>query len=931
MKNKAIKLLMILFLVVGISSVGLAQRAQTGTLNGKVADDEGMPLPGVTVTASSPSMMLPQVSTATDIKGFFRLLQLPPGIYKVTWELSGFKNLIREKILVNMASTTSLNITLEPTTIEETITVVGESPTVDTAKTSLGVSLGADFLRNIPAATRSFSTIFNMAPGITGDTTHGSSVRDNAYSVDGVNITDPVTGTPFSRTGFEVAEEYMVQTSGHTAEYGSVRGAVLNIVTKSGGNALSGEANLYYRSKSLQWDNTEGTPFEGQFVGFNYEYDVTAQLGGPVIKDKLWFFANYSHRYQETYVEGYPYDSDEHLPYDRKYITPYAKLSWQINPSMKLVTSWNYSPFWRNHRGASKSRNEDTTWIQFSGAHLFNLNLSYMISGNMIVTARGAAVLFDFPLTAKNDKPRFYDYQTSQYTGSYGYDDLYKRYRYQFLTDATYFVDDLAGRHEFKAGFEFEFAWDTRERIHNKDPRNGAGPFVYTGDDIEGVPYRVYDYEDFKRHDQKYAYGLYIQDRWNPTERLTLNLGLRFDRQEGVIPPQGEDRTAVVVGGINYDPRVLEKFKPITWNTISPRLGASYDLTGDGKTVLKASYGRFHIANILQWFVTVNPNSYVQRRYYLNSDWSLGRMYSFSGTAGTSMDPDIVSPHMDEFVVGIQRELVPDLSLSVNYIRKWDRKLMEDVSEQAMDVDAIKDGEYIWSYYTPVTGVDPFDGSPVTFYDRSTELVAQTYFITNPEPAQRDYTGVEVVLNKRFSKNWQVLASYVYAKSTGLIGTDFDDSWSGEAYFDHPNAHINSEGRFPYERRHQIKLQGSYRLPWGILISTYYRGLAGRTYTRLIRSGDSGLSLNQGNVTILAEERGSRQYPWLHQWDLRLEKQFKIKDRVRLGLIADCFNVLNLNTATSYETYSGRPGYTFQEVDGILDPRIMRFGIRIMW
>ncbi|MDH4220541.1 MAG: TonB-dependent receptor, partial [Candidatus Aminicenantes bacterium] len=536
--SKRFKIFFVVTAFLCLSSLALAQRTtQTGILNGAVTDNEGMPLPGVTVTATSPAMMLPQVATITDVKGFFRFAQLSSGLYKVTFELPGFKTLIRERIGVSMGVTTPLKASLEPTMIEESITVVGLSPTVDTAKTSLGVSLGADFLRNIPAATRDFGTIFNMAPGVTGDTTHGSSERDNAYSVDGVNITDPVTGTPFTRTGFEVAEEYMVQTTGHTAEYGSVRGAVLNIVTKSGGNSLSGEINLYYRHKSLQWDNTKGTPFEGQFVGFNYEYDTTAQLGGPLIKDRLWFFINYSHMYQETFEEGYPYDKAQPTPYDRKYITPYAKLSWQINPAMKFVGSWNWSPFWRHHRGASKTRNEDTTWIQYSRANSFNLNYSYMISNNLIATAKGAAVLFDFDLEKKNDKPRYYDRITRLYAGSYGYDDLYKRYRYQFLTDATYFVDDLAGRHEWKAGFEFEFAWDTRERIHNKDPRNGLGPFFSNRSGAEdGVPYYVDDYEDFKRHDQKFVYGLYIQDRWNPTDRMTLNLGLRFDRQIGRIP-----------------------------------------------------------------------------------------------------------------------------------------------------------------------------------------------------------------------------------------------------------------------------------------------------------------------------------------------------------------------------------------------------------
>jgi len=347
--------------------------------------------------------------------------------------------------------------------------------------------------------------------------------------------------------------------------------------------------------------------------------------------------------------------------------------------------------------------------------------------------------------------------------------------------------------------------------------------------------------------------------------------------------------------------------------------------------VLKASYGRFYIANILQWFVTVNPNSYIRRYYNINADWSLGSLRYITGTAGTSMDPDLVSPRLDEVVVGIQREIIPDVSLSVSYIRKWDRRLMEDVVNEVLDVDKIKDGEFDWSHFDAMTAVDPFDGSTVTFWNQDPALGALTSTVTNPEPAQRDYTGFEVVLNKRFSKNWQMIASYVYAKSTGLIGTDFDDSWTGEEYFNDPNAHTNAIGRFPYERRNQFKLQGTYRLPWGFLISTYYRALSGRTYTRRVRSQDLGLDLDQGDWTIFAETRGSRQLPWLHQWDLRVEKQFNIKDRFRVGLIADCFNVLNLNTATSVESISSSAAREFEQVAGILDPRIVRFGVRLMW
>ncbi len=924
MNKKVARILLIALVIVGLSSLGLAQKTtQTGTLVGTVIDDQGTPLPGVTVTASSPSLMLPQVSMLTDEKGFFRLPQLPTGIYKVVFNLAGFKTIVREGIKISLGVTITLNMTMEPSTIEETVVVVGEAPTVDMKKTSLGTNIDHDFLVNIPIERR-YVDVFAMAPGVIWSDdnrpiSHGSHQTDNDYNLDGVLVGEPGSGTMASvQIGYEIAEEFTIESAGLTAEYGNVKGSMLNLITKSGGNKLSGEVNFYYRDKKLQSDNTEGTPFEGKFVGTNYDYDGSFSLGGPIIRDKVWFFAHYSQQYVETFVEGFPYDKDEHVPADYKKQYPYVKLSWQINPAMKFVGSWNMWKGDRHNRNADYRRNEDTTWEGDFRSFTFNLAYSYMISKNFIATAKVAAVdiyTYYYPM---NDLPSYYDYATRQYTGSMGRQYIADKKRYQAITDATYFVDDFYGRHEFKTGFEYIFEQVDGGYNYNKDPRNGVGYLIYTRNN--GRPYRAYDYVDYLSTSQYSFFGFYIQDRWNPMDRLTFNLGIRYDHQEDIIPKQGEDR--------EYEPaRVLETFKPVVVNIISPRFGVSYDLTGDGKTVIKASYGRYQKSYYSGRYS--NPNGYEQRRYYLNSDWSLGRMYYFSASAATSVDPDIKASYLDEILIGIERELFPDISLSINYIRKWDKNLHENVIVEALDIEAIKKGEYIWSHYTPVTTVDPFNGNTVTFYERDASIVTQTALITNPEPSKRYYSGLEITLKKRFSHNWQLMASYNYSKSTGLVGLS-RGSHAQSSYFNDPNAHINALGRFANERRHQFKVHGTYQAPFGIVISTFYKALAGRRYTRYIRSGDLGLSLNQGNVSILAEEKGSSGLPWLHIWDVRVEKRFRIK-RFSLGLIADAFNVLNLNTTTSVETLSSSPSVEFEKILGIMDPRILRLGIRISW
>jgi hypothetical protein len=919
--------------------VGLGFAADTGTLRGKVFESESMGLlPNVKVMIKSPSLMLPSMERLTNQEGAFRFSSIPIGLYTVTFELDGFKTVVRKGIVVNAGVTTSLDVMLETSTIQETIEVSGKSPTVDRQSTTTVAVLDDNFLQLMPA-TRNLSTYFNMIPGVTGDTAHGGSVRDNTYNLDGVNISDPVVGTQAGSFSMDIVDELSVQTGGITADKGSVRGAVVNVVTKSGGNKLSGMLSIYYRHKSLQGDNTGGTIFEGQETGFDYEVEPGFNLGGPIVKNKIWFFANASYRKSVEYVNGYPYDTQPtNAPYDETRLFPYLKLTFQMNPDNKLVLSYNYSDLKRDNRGASYQRTVASTWLQTTPVHTLNLQYTRFFGTDFFMNIKGAAMIYGLNLEAKNELPRLYDTTTRLYSQSYGYDDIYKRRRFQFIADATRFVDEfLGGNHEFKGGIEFEYSYDSRFRHHNRDSRSGLGPYLYTRND--GDPYYILNYQDFTRKDRKLAFSAYIQDSWTLFDRLNINIGFRYDHQKGIIPKQGLERTPEEYNGVIYDPRVTENLNLINWNTFSPRLGLTYDVTGDGKTVLKASFGRYYIANIMQWFVTANPNSFISWRVRVNPDWTPSSdRYSFSATSGTTIDPNLKSPYTDELNVGIERELFKDIKIGIRYIRKWDRKLLEDIDLNGLDREALMRGDDIftvWTNWEPVTTVDPYTGDTVTFYNQIDPYVAGDYFVTNPPGANRDYKGLEVTLEKRFSHNWSLNASYVYGKSTGLIGTDYDDSYSGQPYFDNPNWHINRYGDFNLERRHQFRVNALIRGPWGINFSCYYRMLGGRRYQREIRSQDLGLDLNQGAQTIYAETRGSRKYPDLNIVDLRLEKTFKLGN-FRLTAFTDIFNLFNINTATdlyeisSYDTTINNQTVRFGEAEEIYDtPRIFRLGARI--
>ena len=244
----------------------------TGKLTGTVTDAENGALPGVNVTISSPALILPQMSSVTNENGLYKFFNLPSGTYKVVFELQGFKGVVREGILVSATHTTTLDIALEQGALENTLTVVGQSPTVDMEKTQTGTTFTKDLINSLPLA-RDLSSIFNAAPGMFSRTSHGSDARSNDFVVDGVKMQDPVTGDPYQTVPWNAIDEVEIETSNQKAEYGAVKGALVQVITKAGGNAFTGGVNFYFRNKSLQSDNTKGTPLAGKtFVGFKNQY-----------------------------------------------------------------------------------------------------------------------------------------------------------------------------------------------------------------------------------------------------------------------------------------------------------------------------------------------------------------------------------------------------------------------------------------------------------------------------------------------------------------------------------------------------------------------------------------------------------------------------------------------------------------------------------
>jgi len=937
-----LKKILLMSAILLLAGLAFAQSTQTGNIVGRVLSPEGEGLPGVSVTVTSPAMIIPSLSTVTGERGAFRFMALAPGDYQVTFELSGMKTVIRKGLKVEVARTTTIDITMEMKSLEENITVIGQSPTIDKQRTTRPANLDKMFLQSIPAP-RNLGTYVNMAPGVTDTSAHGGSTMDNSYLLDGVNLVDAATGTQSVNFGLDIMEEISIAAGGLPAEYGSVRGAMINVVTKSGGNKFSGSGSFYFNQEKLKSVNTHGTPLAGSKSGNKIEIEPVFTLGGPLIKDKLWFFMNGSFVQTEAFVAGYPAGvaPGNEKPFKTMLPYPYFKLSFQPGANDKFMLSYNYSDRLTDDRGASKFSSESVTIKQTSPAHVFNAQWTKFFGSNFFANMRYGMVLYQLLLNAKGSEAQYVDNNTGISSGNaWRNHDLYTRNRFQFNADATAFIDNLAGTHELKFGGEIQYAHTTWDIYGVSDPVTGGAYINFYGKDYYNT--LILKGNGFNRIDNVVDYAGFVQDNWAITRNLNLSLGLRLEYNSVVYPAQNTAEGPIEFMGKTYNRSIPETKTMFKWLNLAPRVGLIYDLFSDGKTLFKASWSRYILPNQVGWINLAHPNGWFGYYQYLNPDgsakpgnvslWAMPGGYQNGGAQIGYKDYDLKAGYTDELAIGLEKELFADFSIGARYIRKWDRNQPNMVDAAQIDIDKLMStGELDFSKnWTSKTVVDPYNGQTLTYYEKI-NLTATEIYIINPPGLNRDYDGIELTVNKRYSKGWALNLSYVYAKSRGLLTTTRTDESLGGAvagFFQSPNSHTNALGTLPLERRHQVKLEGLVKGPFGVNLSGYFRYLSGLPVTRTTSNNYLGLSLKQ-NVTIYAEERGHTFLPPVLQLDLRLEKTFKLKP-LNIGVFADCFNLFNRGVATGIWTNSSNlTTYKYLQMTAINDPRIFQLGARI--
>ena len=918
----------------------------TGSISGTVRDETGAILPGVTVTISSASLIGGTQVRATGESGSFRFPVLPPGQYAVTFELAGFGTIGRSAV-VQPDRTVTLDQVLRPATVSEQVTVTAESPLVDVKSTQVANIVDQTIAKEVPVARR-FTDLLNVMPGVQNglytfsplNAVYGSRVTDNNYSVDGVNFNDPQVQSAVTDIPYDDIQEVQVSTSGQFAEFGSASGGVFNFITKSGGNQFHGLASFYGQNKRFASNNISS---ELAAIGIrptvlDSDYESGGNLGGPIRRDKLWFFGSYYRQNQERSQSDFP------VPIETTQWTITTKVDGEVNEKNRFGVYYNYRDrYFFPWNGNFQVANDPRTWQAIGYLnHLLGINWTMVPDSRTVLQLRGGMTLFDLQNIEPNiisGTPVYTEIITGVVTGGVTTTSgLAQRDRYELRGDASRFLDrGRIGQHDLKTGFQIEhLPMDTESR-----DMADAGYLRHQLNNDQ--PYRIQLLRGPGHALTTIGHwAVFLQDQWTVNPRMTVNAGVRFDHWNGSLGPDVFD-----AGPWDAGEQVgkLENLIPLSnW---APRLGFAWDVLGNRSWAIKASYGRFYqriagtdISGLRQ---TTGGN--------LTYDWidRNGDRVFQPGETGTlradgrrrpdqfgSVDPNLRMPRTDSFNVGFELQFAKAFSLGVNGVWKRERDFRGniDVTKYPFDVA-----------YDAVSVINPLDGQPLTVYSLKPEfqsLTARTV-LTNPtDPVElfSNYDGLEMVLRKRLQNRWMFQGSYNLGHSYGNIGTLFFDA-QGNPYSS-PNNLINLEGDQKLDRRHLIKMTALYELPLGIQFSgqmQYLSGLpilttgsggAGATGAYVVRflQTDYPAIRTAAMVSVPGEPQGSRRHDGQMTLDLRAQRRTKLARGASLDLMLDTFNVFNSNTVIRVETLNSWLTNFLRPAE-IMLPRALRFGARL--
>jgi hypothetical protein len=944
MKKGILAFLLSLIIVAGLT---LAQDTlESGSIEGIVIDTEGNPLPGVAITLSGEALIKRTLSTTSSASGFFRFSFLPVGKYDLTFSLTGFKTTITKGVEVTLRKTTNVKVIMEISPVPETVTVVGETPVVDLRTHTIQANFTKEVLQKLPSA-RDPWVIMEMTPGVVMDReniggstagnqstayAYGSYRSQTVYNMDGVNMVDAAAnGASAMYYDFDAIEEIQVETGAHSADI-QTGGIVINIITKSGGNKFSGGISLYGENKKLESNNIPDPATHPQYANagsgnpLDYYYEYGGEFGGPIIKDKIWYYGAFRMTAINQYIIGYELNGVPQTNYAALSHATF-KLTYQITNNNRLAGWLYYDNKYQPHRGAAPTRPPETTFYQKSPSYFYHLEDTWTVSNNLILNFKlGINNMWyqtgpqpEVDMTQPAIRIRYDTYRNTYHKAYYNYTWYYSN-RYQFNAFADYYLDDfLGGAHDLKIGFEYQNAPYHTTRKH---PGNILLYFSYP--DLTG-PREAWTFRENKWNQTNIVYSAYVSDSFKLKKYFAFDLGLRFDSTHMNI----NDTTVESNPWVEYyyqltgQTQILHqpaRKNVISWNTFSPRIGFTFDPFNDGKNIFK-----FYVARY-SWQMSYGPVDQAISTGYWEVDYrwndangdKLPQTNEFGSIIYTdigqavSIDPNLKSPYVDEIVASYERKLTNNFGARLSFIARRTRRFWWTDN---LAIDPIRD-------YTPLQIQDPGpdgvlgtsdDGGMITVYNLSVDkLGAYDPFVTQQRGYQTSYQGLEFTLTKRYADRWQFMGSITYGKSKVKLPIEAVDDPNNREFLD--GAVSNNDVPIT------IKLSGTYDLPWGFYIGAFFNYRTGYPAQRYFVYG-----LNQGDVYVDTEKLGATRYPALSILDLRLSKIFKLSRFGNIEIMLDGFNIFNCHTPLAWdnESWSG-----YKLVTQILAPRIFRLGIK---
>jgi hypothetical protein len=903
-------------------SPGMSAQGLTGALIGTVHDEQGAAVPGAHVRLTSPALLGGPAAQTTNGKGQWRFPVLPPGAYVLDIEFSGFSGYHEDDIRIGVNATIERTAVLTLAGLTESIAVQGAGSRIEARDAGLGTRFGLEDIKAIPVRRASMFDFIRATPGVSPTSpssatnvtisAFGSGTNENQFLIDGTNFTCPCSGVARAEPGVDFIQEVQVQSAGASVEFGSVQGAVINVVTRQGSDRFLYDASYYAQPSALTSRpvlRPLTRPSTGQTGYQRTRYrDLTTNLGGPIVRDRLWFFTGYQYLRDHDSQPG----TDAAFPRTYEQNKIFGKLTWRLAPGVQLLQSF-HNEHWVNPDPTTSVTPFEATLRRSATVPAITFgHLTHTLSANTLWDVRGGRFVFTQDVAPSNgirDAPGRTDSITGVSSGAPPQFTLVTVARTNAKATLSHYQPGLLGvDHQWRIGAQFE---------HGGHHAVTAIPTGVRLVDSNGAPSLAISAAASHAGGLALTSSAFVSDALTIGNRLTVNAGLRFDHSRALtqelsaVDALGRETGDVVRGGGTL----------YTWNVMSPRLGVTTKLTADGRTMLRASYGRFSQGVMTGELEQFHPGaSPTTTAAYVPATAAYTRIVSVIGNnINLQLDPATRAPRTDEYSAGVDRAVGRAVAVAVAYVRKNGTDFIgwTDTGGQYREETRTVDGQRL----------------PVFVLVNAT--ADRRFLLTNPAGYSLTYNGLVMVVEKRRSHGWQAFGSYTLSKAYGLQASSGATAAGTQTstvsppqpltFGRDPNDLTNARGRLPNDRPHVFRVMGSVDVPRsGVVVAANLQHFTGKPWAA---TAQVALAQNP-QQRVLLEPRGSQRLSSQTLLDVRVSKTIAAGTLGRVELLLDLLNALN-DTAEEGIATDNRSNANFAQPTLFVDPRRAMLSVRL--